>query len=373
MDSASNGMHPVGNEFLLDRSAHQLAARSGLFEKGDPKGAITSQSFILRLNTIVSRQYSEVKRRIPASLSDAISASGWLNKYAELVAFGQWLLVDGHPGMLKKGGKQPNPHMILQSVAVALYELNFRPKLKEHGLAQAERKSRTREITKRDLAEQWRKLLGEKKEPSFFDSRLRSMKRILPAYLEHLESGHFVVDGKMIKKSPEIELVLKAITEKCTAGPETKIPAMTKPVTSEPADLSPFEIELRYSSPAQEEEYRNCAGASPPPPHLRYLPTATSSTSTSGAVRADLKDKIALVPDVAIRDAYKVVALIDRIVLLVNTATQTDYSALRMSIAKNAGGSPYVHDLTISQGEEIGVRKSRFQTCQRRPGIISQS
>lgn len=269
---------------------------------------------------------------------------------AELVAFGQWLLLDGHPGMQKKGRKQPNLHVILQCVAVAMYELRIRPKLREHALALAGRESRTREITKRDLAERWLKLLGEKKEPSFFDARLRSMKRILSAYLEHMKSGAFVVDGKQIKKSLEIEKVLKAITGKSKPRLRAKSLATTKPVTSVPAIPSPFEIELRYSSPAQEEEYRSRAGISLPPSRLRYLPAQVSATSTTGEVRADRKNKIVWKPDVTIRDNYKVEALIDRMVILINTTTPTAPHYLQVKIDKATGAKVYVHDLKAQGG-----------------------
>ncbi len=346
MSKANN----LAESAIREPRAKRLAAASTLFEAGALSDEISEDSFVLRLNAIVARRFLDAEKNTPTDLTNAITTTGRLNRYAELVAFGRWLLLEGHPGMAKQGGKQPNLRVIAKCVAVAMYELRVRPKLREHAFALAGRKSRTREITKRDLAERWHKLLGEKKEPSFFDARLRSLKRILSAYLEHLESGDFVGDGKQIKKSPEIEEVLKAITGKSTAQPGTKASAVTKTPAPVPADLSPFEIELRYSSPAQEEEYRNRARVSLPPSRLRYLPTATSSTSTSGAVRADRKDKVVLVPDMAMRDNYKVEALIDRMVVLINTTTQTDYSAIKKKIAKSTGTSIYVQDLTISQG-----------------------
>ncbi|MGK7654275.1 hypothetical protein ACSQ76_18270 [Roseovarius sp. B08] len=154
--------------------------------------------------------------------------------------------------------------------------------------------------------------------------------------MEHLKSGAYVVDGKQIKKSPEIEKVLKAITGKSTDRPGTKASAMTKPVTPVPALLSAFEIELRYSSPAQEEEYRGHAGIFLPRSRLRYLPAATSSTSTSGMIRFDRNDKIVLVPDIAIRNNYKIEALIDRMVILVETNAATAPHLLHKKIVKAA-------------------------------------
>lgn len=340
----SNNNKLVENAVLKPR-AQRLATASSLFEMGELSEEISDQSFILRLNTIVARRRAVAEKNTPANLSNAISSKGTLHRHAELAAFGRWLLLDGHPGLAKQGGKQPNPRVILQCVAVAMYELRVRPKLQELDLALAGRKSRKREITKRDLAERWPRLLGEKKEPSFFDARLRSMQRILSAYLDHMKSGAFVVNGKQIKKSPEIEKVLKAITGKSKPRLGAKSLATTKPVTSEAAIPSPFEIELRYSSPTQEAEYRNRARVSLPPSHLRYLPTSTSSTSTSGAVRADRKDKIVLVSDVAIRDTYKVEALIDRMVILVNTTNPTAPHYLNDNIFDATGAKIFAHDL----------------------------
>lgn len=335
----------VAEKAIHEPRAQRLAAASTLFEIGELSEEISNHSFILRLNTIVARRRADAEKNTPANLSDAISVKGMLHRHAELAAFGRWLLLDGHPGLAKQGGKHPNSRVILQCVAVALCELRIRPDLQKKDLAKAGRASRTREITKRDLAERWLKLLGEKKEPSFFDARLRSMKRILSAYLEHMKSGAFVVDGKQIKKSPEIEKVLKAITGKSKLGLGAKPLATTKPVTSVPAIPSPFEIELRYSSSAQEEEYRSEAGISLPLSRLRYLPAPASATSTTGEVRADRKDKIVLMPDVTIRGNYKVEALIDRMVILINTTTPTAPHYLQGKIDKTTGAKVYVHDL----------------------------
>ena len=178
------------------------------------------------------------------------------------------------------------------------------------------------------------------------------MKRILPAYLECLKSGRFVIGGKQITKSPEIAKVLKAITDKSVPGPTPKASATMKPATLVPANLSPFEIELRYSSPAQEAEYRNPPGLSLPPSRLRYLPTSVPSTSTSGEVRADRKDRVVLVPDVAIRGRYRVEALIDRLVVLVNTTASTAAHYLNEKIDQATGAKIYAHDLKQHAGKD---------------------
>ncbi|WP_226689395.1 hypothetical protein [Ruegeria arenilitoris] len=325
--------------------AQRLAATSTLFEVGDLSEEISDRSFILRLNTIVARRLADAEKNTPANLSDAILSNGKLHRHAELAVFGRWLLLDGYAWVKKQGGKQPDPRVILQCVAIAMYELRVRPKLQEHGLAHATRESRKREITKRDLALRWEGMFGDLKNPSFFDARLRSIRRILPAYLEHLKTGAYVIDSKQIRKSPEIKRVLEAISRKNTPRPEVKVSVIAKPVTLVPADPPPFDIELRYSSPAQENEYRNLTGISLPPSQLRYKPTSVSSTSTSGTVRADRKDKIVLVPDVAMRDTYQVEALIDRLVLLVITTTPTAAHYLNDKIFNATGSRIFAHDL----------------------------
>ncbi len=325
--------------------AQRLAATSTLFEVGDLSEEISDRSFILRLNTIVARRLADAEKNTPANLSDAILSNGKLHRHAELAVFGRWLLLDGYAWVKKQGGKQPDPRVILQCVAIAMYELRVRPKLQEHGLAHATRESRKREITKRDLALRWEGMFGDLKNPSFFDARLRSIRRILPAYLEHLKTGAYVIDSKQIRKSPEIKRVLEAISRKNTPRPEVKVSETAKPVTLVPADLTPLDIELRYSSPAREDEYRNLTGISLPLSQLRYKPTSVSSTSTSGTVRADRKDKIVLVPDVAMRDTYQVEALIDRLVLLVTTTTPTAGHYLNDKIYNTTGSRIFAHDL----------------------------
>ena len=325
--------------------AQRLATASALFEIGELSDEISDQSYILRLNTIVARRLADAEKSTPANLSDAILSNGKLHRHAEMAVFGRWLLLDGYAGVKKQGGKQPDRRVILKCVAIAMNELRVRPKLQELGLAHATRESRKKEITKRDLALRWEGMFGDLKNPSFFDARLRSMKRILSAYLEHMQSGAFVVDGKQIWESPEITRVLEAISRKNTPRPEANVSAMAKSVTPVPADLAPFDIELRYSSSAQEDEYRNLTGISLPPSRLRYKPTPVSSTSTSGTVRAGRKGKIVLVPEITIRGNWRVEALVDRLVLLVKTTTPTAPHYLNNKIFEATGSKIFAHDL----------------------------
>jgi Sel1 repeat len=142
---------------------------------------------------------------------------------------------------------------------------------------------------------------------------------------------------------------------------------MRKPLMPVAADLSSFDIELRYSSPAQEEEYRNLAGISLPTSYLRYVPASVSSTSSSGTVRADRKGKIVLVPNIAIRDNYKVEALISRRSKgpLVNKQA-IDWALARECFEKAAavGNSEAQNRLGVIYRDGLGVLPDRQRAFQ---------
>jgi hypothetical protein len=341
---------------LLELRAQELAAASTLFEAGPLVDGISLESFVRRLSTILTGRLASDPDKVPASLSGAISQKGVLNEHAEVGAFGRWLLIDDHPGLKKNGGKQPDPRTILKCVAVAIRERRVRAQLIEHHLASPGREGRTREITKHDLSEGWRKTFGEAKEPSFFDAKLRSMKRILPAYQLHLNSGRFKVEGKQIKRSPEIDKVLRAITSKPKVASKHHHSTAVSTAEAVHAALIPFDIWLRYSSIDQANEYRKLRGSALPHSCLHYKPILQSSSPNRGVPSTEPKGKIQLVPQFVIRGKFKTEAVIDRIVILVNTTAPVRYDALYKQIRSAAAASVYVQDLTLKAGAiEWGV------------------
>jgi len=343
----------AADHVIWEPRAEKIVKASSLFEAGDLSDADSNLSFILRLNTLVSRQDKGVEKNTPKDLAHAISESkvGELSKFGELVAFGDWLLLNGQPGMANQGGRQPNPQSILKCVAAAILELRRRKLLKNDKIDLVWPGCKKSKISARHLAARWNKLFKEEEKHTTFDARLRSMRRILSAYLEHLKSGKAIHAGKQIKTSPEIKKVLKAVSSGIASKTANNIPALKAPITPMAVTLVPFEIELRYSATDLEREYRNRPIGSMQPSQLQYLPTATSPTSMSGNIRPDRKGKVALVPNVKIRGSYKVNALIDRIVILVDINIATSARSLHDKIYKATKANTFVCDLKLDRNK----------------------
>jgi hypothetical protein len=93
------------------------------------------------------------------------------------------------------------------------------------------------------------------------------------------------------------------------------------------------------------EEHRRLPSGTKLDPRLRYVPQKTAPTSSSGKARADREGTITLVPDVDIRNDYQVKALIDRMVILVETRVAIHPYNLRDMILKQTGIKAVVDDL----------------------------
>lgn len=316
-------------------------------------------AFILRLNALVAASARNDKLRPPRDLAAANLAGGKLNEHAELVVFGRWLLIDNMPGFQSKGGRKIDPHLVIKTVAVAVAELRT---FSDPGEGESGTAASSARITKNDLARWWKKLYHEPAQPMQFDARLRSMRRILPAYLDYLQSGKVEHTGVSIKKSPQLEKVLAAITPsiaKTKTG--AAIPAMSaiagtptptsEPTKSLPAILSPFEIELDYSSTDRKAKYRNAPTGSIATSKLCYRPTHATSSSLTGNIRKDLEGRIVLRPELLIRDTFEVRALIDRMVILFNTRDITSKRKIKNVIDQEVGAITFVHDLTIRRAD----------------------
>ena len=112
-----------------------------------------------------------------------------------------------------------------------------------------------------------------------------------------------------------------------------------------PAHLLPFEIALSYQSDAHEEEYRKLPKGTRPIARLRYVPKITSAKSTSGTIRADRAQKILIKPDMDIRGNFRTKAVIDKLVILLETHPNTDPVYLNKKIKRETQAVTYVHDL----------------------------
>lgn len=118
---------------------------SSLFELGELEDAETDESFILRLNTLVECWNEKAEKNVPPDLASAISSSGKPDRRAELVLFGNWLLLEGHPSLDKQPGPSPDFGDTLKCVAVCLAEIRAQSlKRRISGLHQGEPAAKTR-------------------------------------------------------------------------------------------------------------------------------------------------------------------------------------------------------------------------------------
>ncbi|MFB9150393.1 hypothetical protein [Roseovarius ramblicola] len=193
MASSTNGGAKVVREVI----ARCLAAKSDLFAHGKITPATSDDEFIRRFNTLVHADAQAWAADVPKNLEDAIRADKKAKPEAELVLFGHWLLLEGCPGLQKTSGKKPDYHEIMKCVAACL----FGPRSRERRAPNKDRlvraastnvvnrsshpkpNSRTKDITKHDLRDWWTKMFDESRQASDFDAKLRSMRRLLRAYL----------------------------------------------------------------------------------------------------------------------------------------------------------------------------------------------
>lgn len=340
-----------GKEVTERVRGEKLADASELFEIGALEVGPPDASFVRRLNTVMARRRHDMEKNIPATLSDAITAAGKLSKHAELVVFGNWL-INGRPGVKSRPGPQADPKKILKCVAAIMAEIEWAALKKTHARAAGGRESRKREITKHGLADQWEILFGEKITPANFDAPLRSARHILSDYLSHLTSGSAIHGGKNIKRSHEIERALDAITGMLPASQTDRPEILTEPDVTRSARLVPFDIALEYQSDTHAEEHRRLPSGTKLDPRLRYVPHMTTATSSTGKARPDRAGTVTLVPDVDIRNDYQVKALIDRVVILINTTVKIDDRMLKEHIEKTTGTATFIRDLTKIKKED---------------------
>ncbi|MEI4261557.1 hypothetical protein [Roseovarius sp. D0-M9] len=334
----------------------KLAAQSELFEVGELETAPTIESFVRRANTVMARRRADMEKKTPPTSADAINAKGELRRHAELVVLGNWLIA-GSPGANLRPGRQPDTKKILKCVAAIMAEIKLAVQNKKRARKDQGREGRKREITKHALARQWTELFDEKIKPSNLDATLRSAKRILADYLQHLESGSATHGGKKVKTSPEIKRALDAITGLLPGSRTGQSDIFAEPDVHSRATLVPFEIALEYQSEAHAEEYRRLPSSTKLASRLRYVPTAASATSSSGRMRADREGRITMKPDANIRRDYRFHALIDRMVITLQVNKPTKASVLNRLIKNKAKATCYVKDILHNQdlGEGWGA------------------
>lgn len=313
----------------------QLAHKSRLFKAGDLEGCSQPECFLRRLNAVLAYRSDAVDAPYPKDAASAVRADGSLAPSVELLVLGAWVLMDGQPGVKARGGRQPNAHIIMKTVAAGLLLL------RSHGPGR---------ITTTQLARSWVKLFGEQLSATTFNSRIRSLKRLLPLYLERVRSGKIDCAGRSVRRSPEVESLLEGILRKAREDAGACHPEK-RSVESHDLPVIPdrFEIELAYSSARRESEYRKRPSGALPMARLQYTVEQARFSSGDGA-RSDRVRSLVLRPDVRIRESYRVRALLDRIAILVSTTSNVSERSLLRMLRDRAGLNCFVQDRTsVSQ------------------------
>lgn len=309
-----------------------LSKTSSLVVAGRLEDKNNDADFIRCLNGLLVARPACRRKAMPASDADAVNKKGKLHRQAELVAFGDWLLINGHPGYLRKGGRTPDLRRALKTVACAMQDHSLQRIEKTHRFASRRQENRKQDITKTDLAKRWKVLFREERQPEHFDTTLRLLRKLLPAYLQHLRSGQVHFGGHVVTASPGIDQVRAGITPK-RASTKTGSAASS-------AEPKPFTVPLQYSSDEERGEYQEGVTGSGPLPSLEYAPTRAGS--------ATQPEQMVFKPGLDLGD-YRFRAVIDRMVLLVDTTCITDWCSLRKALKDKAGAPPFVQDLTEKQ------------------------
>ena len=319
-----------------------------LFEEGDPKLAADDQAFIKRINRHLSMRTQPFSEEVPASLADAITAKGTLNKHAELILFGRWLLIDGMPGCKNRPGKQPNRRALFNVVACAMAAQQWHrldPKYTRNPEAGIPFK-----LTSKKLVDQRGRLFGEQSQTRDYTAALRSLALILPEYLAHLKTGGLTWSGVVVRKSPALMELQRAMKRTSGSAFKASLTAMTPAIVGSATSVAPaplpsaFEIALLYSSPDQELQYRNIKAPQLQIPCLHYTITPTLPSSRTGNIRKDREDRLVLAPNFDVRKEVRVRALIDRMVIVLKTTAAIDAKVLQRKVKVATEATLFVHD-----------------------------
>lgn len=339
----------------------KLCAASTLFEAGDVSDELDHGTFLRRLSVIAASYYKPGQlKKMPRSQAGILNDSGRVNEFAELHVFGHWLLDQKAPGLQKRDGKQPDPNVLLKTLAVAIAELGYSKRAREMNVPSRKGLSIST-LTPTKLAQRWTRVFSEPATAGDMSSRMKSLKRYLKDYLAHIATGAFLFNATKVTASEKTAQVLKELTrtKSAKAAPSAAAKAKTKTgahaakaaaVLQTPVDAydrDPFEVSLYYSSPEHEEQYRDRKPGTLPAPALMYRPVSYEKTSKAGSALASRTNHLVLVPEIDIKASFRFVAVLDRIVLLVSTAAPTGGQHINKLLSENTGLVSHVQDRTI--------------------------
>ncbi|WP_146592363.1 hypothetical protein [Puniceibacterium confluentis] len=326
----------------------------GLFEDGAPDAAADEYGFMMRVNRLVFLRTIQVGSHKPREIVTAISSSGRLGLHAELIVFGAWLLRNGMPGAKKRPGRAPDLRRLFKAACAAFA-----------ALSSSNGSPKTTRIATKDIVKFWRICFDETTAPADHSSALRSLRKILPEYLVHLQAGGLEFNGLRVDASPRLARLAKALKTPIPTGtpkiatvsaPGVALPAgVTTPAVSSVAPVvSPtaFEIRLCYSSPDAEAEYRYTAIPARTVPHLSYSILPVPATSAEHKLRTDRVGKVMFKPEHDFSKTIRIEAVIDRIALVLSTKSLTSATVIWNALTKQVGNGAYVADRTMKAGTD---------------------
>lgn len=340
------------NKALYQPRALHLAKASGLFEVGPLQSELADASYVLRINAHLARQFAQDERKVPDSVVAAISSKGAIDRRAEVLLFDSWLNQQFSSGGIYASGRKPDRRTTVQCVAAAIFWMRLAKKRDAHGFKQTGRQSRTRGLTKTDLSEAWNFLFDDMQPVKAFDARMRTLGKALPRLVSDLKAGKVSLAGRKVSKCNWIEQLARELLVEPQRDKTDFTPQPVDEPSSNPADVSPFEIPLRYPSDEKRDEYRGHAPKSENPTTLSYTASVVEPSSRNGKTRVDRVGKVVLRPDVEIRQDYRVEALVDRMVFLVHTNLSTSGDNLSQRLKVGLGAAPYVQDLSKGRVRE---------------------
>ncbi|MCB1470797.1 MAG: hypothetical protein KDK08_27400, partial [Rhizobiaceae bacterium] len=343
--------------------AEQVGHESSLFEHGGLNDVGNDEGYLRRLNLLLAARAFQERDRYPASLAAAIDGKGKASPHAEIPIFGHWLLIGQMPGVKPSPGRQPNPKIVLKTLTAALSIMRRRERNKGTGGATS---GKAPQITKTSLAKEWKRLFDDASPTSAFDARIRTLRRVLADFEDQIKSGAITAAGAIVRELPGIARVaalMRAGSRSpastatsdssgrpgASAGAVAPVSAVSAPAPSPAAAAMPerFDVELRYSSEREEQDYRGRAPGTLPTTKIGYVIEPLSASLEGRTLRKSREGRLVLRPQIDLRRDYRICTLIDRMVILVTTRTRTTHRDLQKLLTRRIGVACYIEDRAL--------------------------
>jgi len=348
--------------------------RSELTQPGAMDDAKSDLDWLTRANGRLAVARGEIYRAdVPKTLGDAIAPDGKLHRNAEVYAFGKWLLLDGAPGLPATRGVQPDRRKVVETLCCALHVAEGLRKKRTPDGQLAAKDPKT--PTKTNMVGPMQTLFDRKLAASDFDTRLKTLRRILDAYLRHVAAGDLHIAGKPVTASPRLKALQRKFHPRRTATkaasstasapvvpvgssasvlPSTALGAVAPAAASVPSAvftnvksakyIPPVMIPLAYAHNEQRFLYRTHPYAGLAQTDLHYTWHDPDPHASSKALRPDRRDIVVLKPELDIVAQSELKAVIDRL-------------AITLQVDRATNG-PFLHKL-LTEAELTGVALDR--------------